>query len=518
VKPLRGRTVLLTRPRSGSEDLAAPLRALGARIRYAPAIRIVPPGSWKPLDRELRRLAGYDAVVFTSANAVRYFFARARAVLGRVPPRPPEVWAIGPATARELARRGWRGGIRVPETHEGGALARGLSDVRGRRILIPRAAVARPVLPDTLRRRGAVVRVVPVYRNRPDPAGRRILRGAARDGGADWVTFTSGSTVDAFVKAIGAAGARRFFQKSRAGSIGPVTSAALRRHGIVPAAEALPATSAGLARAIAARSAAVPVPLLDATLRRALREAGAILRRGFGKVTLRYKGRADIVTESDQASERRILGLIRSRFPDHDYLAEESRPRATGSEYLWVIDPLDGTTNYAHGFPVCCVSIGLLHRGEPLLGGVYDPFRDELFIARRGAGTTLNGRRIRVSGQRRLEQSLLVTGFAYDRHKLSRYYLEFYRVFMERCHDVRRSGSAALDLAWVAAGRLDGYWEFHLKPWDVAAGMLLVREAGGTVTDFSGKPWAAPESFGHETLASNGRLHPRMLRLIRKNL
>lgn len=249
-------------------------------------------------------------------------------------------------------------------------------------------------------------------------------------------------------------------------------------------------------------------------LHEALEKAGRVMRRRFGKVAARYKGRANIVTQADLESQEAILGVIRRRFPGHDYRAEEDAVKDAGSDFVWSIDPLDGTTNYAHGYPVCCASVALLHKGRPLVAGVYDPFRDELFAAERGRGARLNGRKISVSRARSLSESLLVTGFAYDRAERSRYYIEFYRRFMTLCHDVRRSGSAALDLAWIAAGRADGFWEFNLSPWDVAAGLLLVSEAGGTVTDFSGKPWKRYNDFGRETLATNGRLHAPMLRTL----
>lgn len=253
---------------------------------------------------------------------------------------------------------------------------------------------------------------------------------------------------------------------------------------------------------------------LRRTLLEVLRSSGDILIKNFGRARIRYKGRANIVTQVDHASEENILRRVLRRFPDHDYLAEERAARRTGSDHLWVIDPVDGTTNYAHGYPVSCVSVGLLFRAKPILGGVYDPFRNELFFAEEGRGATLNGRRMRVSRAPSLRQSLLVTGFPYDRTRRSRTYVRYYRLFMERCHDVRRGGSAALDLAWVAAGRADGFWEFSLSPWDVAAGLLLVREAGGKVTDFAGNPWTDPNRYGFETLATNGRIHAAMRKIL----
>jgi myo-inositol-1(or 4)-monophosphatase len=255
-----------------------------------------------------------------------------------------------------------------------------------------------------------------------------------------------------------------------------------------------------------------------AALGEALERAGSVLRKHAGKARVSLKGRANLLTQADLESQEAILAVLRKRFPAHDYLAEERASRLTGALYAWVVDPLDGTTNYAHGYPAYCVSIALLRRGEPLVAGVYDPSRDEAFLAESGRGARLNGRRLGVSKTAALKDSLLVTGFAYDRAERSRYYVEFYRDFMTRSHDVRRSGSAALDLSWIAAGRADGFWELGLSPWDVAAGLLLVREAGGKVTDFSGKPWGPLESFGRQTLATNGLLHDPMRKVIRRHL
>jgi len=248
----------------------------------------------------------------------------------------------------------------------------------------------------------------------------------------------------------------------------------------------------------------------------ALRRAGRVLSRRFGRVGYRHKRRADLVTAADLESQKEILAVIRGAFPGDDYLAEEDGVRDTGAEHLWLIDPLDGTTNYAHGYPASCVSIGVLRRGRPLLAGIYDPFRDELFLAGKGRGATMNGRRMQVTRTRRVADSLLVTGFAYDRAERADFYLARLKSFLLRCHDVRRSGSAALDLAWVAAGRVDGFWEYGLSPWDVAAGWLLVAEAGGKVTDFAGRPWTDPARLGARTLASNGLVHREMLEVLRR--
>ncbi len=254
-----------------------------------------------------------------------------------------------------------------------------------------------------------------------------------------------------------------------------------------------------------------------ALLTRVLRRAGEVLRRRFGRVSYREKRRADLVTAADLESQRLILASLRRSFPGDDYQAEEDATRKTGSERLWLIDPLDGTANYAHGYPASCVSIGVLRRGEPELGGVYDPFRDELFLAERGRGATMNGRRLRVTATARVAQSLLVTGFPYDRAERADAYLAPFKTFLTSAHDVRRSGSAALDMSWIAAGRADGFWEFGLHPWDVAAGWLLVEEAGGRVTDFHARRWRSVDELGARTLATNGRIHSGMLAVLRKS-
>lgn len=248
----------------------------------------------------------------------------------------------------------------------------------------------------------------------------------------------------------------------------------------------------------------------------ALSRAGQVLRRNFGHVTYRQKRRSDLVTVADLESQKVVLSVIRRAFPQDDYRAEEDAVRDTGAQYQWVIDPLDGTMNYAHANPASCVSIGLLRHGRPVLGGVRDPFRDETFLAVKGRGTTLNGRSIHVSKARRVAQSLLVTGFAYDRVERADFYLARFKSFLISCHDVRRSGTAALDMAWVAAGRVDGFWEYGLSPWDVAAGWLLVSEAGGKVSDFEGRPWKDPARIGAQTLASNGKVHAEMVSILRR--
>ncbi len=222
------------------------------------------------------------------------------------------------------------------------------------------------------------------------------------------------------------------------------------------------------------------------------------------------------MTEVDQAADKIIRDIILKAFPSHDLLTEESIPTGKGSSYKWIVDPLDGTTNYAHHFPQACVSIGIEHLGKIILGGVYDPFRDELFWAEKGHGAWIEhaGRRkrITVSPTRTLSRSLLLTGFPYDRRERIDIYLSYVKAFMQHIQGIRRAGAAALDLCWVAAGRVDGYWEWRLKPWDVAAGSLIVQEAGGKLTNFSGKRFSI---YGEQTLATNGQVHREMLRVMR---
>lgn len=255
--------------------------------------------------------------------------------------------------------------------------------------------------------------------------------------------------------------------------------------------------------------------LLDGAYRVAVEaavEAGRILRWRFQTVLeIQHKGEIDLVTEADLAGERAILSRIRSAFPDHAVLAEESGETTHVSPWLWVVDPLDGTTNFAHGFPVFAVSIALLHEGQRVLGVVYDVMRDELFSAQRGHGAFLNGRPIRVSRTPRLAEALLVTGFPYDRQESPFDNTQEFVGLLKRCHGVLRVGSAALDLASVAAGRLDGYWEFRLSPWDLAAGALLVEEAGGQVTTPQGDPLP---SLGVDVVATNGRIHDELLQAL----
>jgi len=246
--------------------------------------------------------------------------------------------------------------------------------------------------------------------------------------------------------------------------------------------------------------------------------AGAILRSHFGKLeSIEKKGASgNLVTEADHAAEAKILGMLQQQFPDHAILAEEGgRLGNADSPYLWAIDPLDGTTNYAHQYPVFAVSIGLLVDGVPQVGVIYDPMRRELFQAGRGLGAwhdsqvggEVERQPLRVSATDALQESLLVTGFAYDRRQTSdNNYSEFCHL-TDLTHGVRRGGSAALDLAYVACGRLDGYWERGLSPWDVVAGIVLVEEAGGVVTAYDQSPW---DMASGRILATNGKIHEEL--------
>jgi myo-inositol-1(or 4)-monophosphatase len=238
------------------------------------------------------------------------------------------------------------------------------------------------------------------------------------------------------------------------------------------------------------------------------REAGALLMGYFHQhVKVEYKGEADLVTIADRQSEILIRERISKNWPSHDVLGEEQGLADTGSDYRWYVDPLDGTTNFAHGFPVFCVSLALEHKKQRIAGVIYDPTRDELFAAAKGNGAYLNQQRIRVSKTERLSECLVATGFpSHKRHKNPN--IHFYHQITLHTHGVRRAGSAALDLCCVACGRFDGFWEFNLNPWDTAAGVLIVEEAGGKVSDFRGGPF---QLDSRETLATNGLVHGAML-------
>ena len=221
----------------------------------------------------------------------------------------------------------------------------------------------------------------------------------------------------------------------------------------------------------------------------------------------------DLVTNVDRAADRLITEQLRTHFPTHTIIAEESAQSGPQSPYCWYIDPLDGTTNFAHTYPHFAVSLALTHESTAIVGVVHDPVRNETFSARRGGGAQLNGHPIRVSTASQLDQSLLLTGFPYDRRKHSAFYLQYYEAFMLRTQGVRRSGSAALDLCYVACGRADAFWEWRLYPWDIAAGTLIVEEARGRTSDFSGQTL---DLHGEQTLASNGHLHGAMLDVLKQ--
>ena len=258
--------------------------------------------------------------------------------------------------------------------------------------------------------------------------------------------------------------------------------------------------------------------MLDEYLRYAqdtARDAGAILRERFGQPhVIRFKGAIDLVTEADRAAEDLIASRLREACPDHELLCEEGSLGASlPSTFRWVVDPLDGTTNFAHGLPTFAVSIALEEAGVPAIGVVYDPMRDEMFVAQRGRGATLNGIPIRTSNTETLISSILVTGFSYDFARRT-HQADIWRDFLTQVQAIRQTGSAALNLCYIAAGRLDGYWERGIQPWDVAAGALLVTEAGGTVTDMQGGPF---RSDAREIVASNGRLHDLLLPIIARH-
>jgi myo-inositol-1(or 4)-monophosphatase len=246
----------------------------------------------------------------------------------------------------------------------------------------------------------------------------------------------------------------------------------------------------------------------------AARDAGKLLMDRFrGRLNVSHKGITNIVTDADLEAEKLIVSRLLEDFPTHHILAEENHFEKKGGSHIWIIDPLDGTTNYAHGLPFFSVSIGLEIEGEIVFGAIYGPVMDELFIARRGQGAYCNGSPIHVSENASLNDSLLATGFPYDIRSGRNTNLEYFGEFVMRAQAIRRVGSAALDLAYLASGHFDGFWELMLQPWDCAAGTLLIREAGGLVTNFRGEPVSIYE---REFLASNGLIHNDMLMILRK--
>jgi myo-inositol-1(or 4)-monophosphatase len=245
----------------------------------------------------------------------------------------------------------------------------------------------------------------------------------------------------------------------------------------------------------------------------AVLKAGAIQKSRYGeKIEVDRKGAINLVTEVDHACEQAIIDVIRDRYPDHDIVAEERAIERRGSRFVWYCDPLDGTTNYAHGYPCFCASVAVAQDGEVVAGAVYDPLLAELYTAERGAGSFCNGRRMRVSSAPELIEALLLTGFPYDLHEKTEARMRRFNRLIGLARALRRDGSAALDLCYVAAGRADGYWEERLQPWDMAAGRLMVEEAGGRVSRFDGSPVSLAID---EIAATNGPLHPRLLDALR---
>jgi len=239
------------------------------------------------------------------------------------------------------------------------------------------------------------------------------------------------------------------------------------------------------------------------------REAGIFLKeRLHEKHVISYKGEIDIVTEEDRLSERIITSRIRDRYPDHDILAEESTGMARRSRCRWIIDPLDGTTNYAHGYPVFCVSIAFEKDSDIHLGVIYNPMLDEMFVAEKGKGAFLNGKKITVSNTTDISKGLLATGFPYDIRSDRNNNINYFNGMAKSAQAIRRAGSAALDMAYIAAGRFDGFWELKLMPWDMAAGWLMIRQSGGIVTDLFG---GAFHLESPHVLATNGKIHHGMI-------
>jgi len=246
--------------------------------------------------------------------------------------------------------------------------------------------------------------------------------------------------------------------------------------------------------------------------KRCARKAGVIQMEYLGKLSgYRLKGVANLVTEVDLLCEKEIIALLKREAPGHKILSEERGGGSLNSEYIWVIDPLDGTTNYAHGYLKFCVSIALVSRGKPLLGVVYDPIGNEMFYGVGGKGAFLNGKQIGISKVSKLKDALLATGFSYDRGKEMKRDLRLYNRVHPYPQGIRRDGAAALDLCYVACGRLDGFWQYNLNSWDVSAGVLFVEEAGGKVSDLKGEPMPLAKK---ELWASNGRIHQEFLKIV----
>lgn len=255
------------------------------------------------------------------------------------------------------------------------------------------------------------------------------------------------------------------------------------------------------------------MPAYRQTAVKAAKEAAKILLKYFGRIEkIEYKtSKHDFVTIADKESEKKVIETIKKSFPEHNFLGEETGNHNKSSEFCWIIDPLDGTTNFSHAYPHFCVSIALSKNDELILGVIYNPISKEMFIAEGGKGTFLNGKRIHVSDKTKLIECLMSTGFWYDRGKIMDLNILNMKHVMKHVQGVRRAGSAALDLAYIAAGRLDGHWEFNLKPWDTAAGAIIIREAGGKVTKENGEKWTPFDKF---MLATNGKIHKDLMKII----
>ncbi len=245
--------------------------------------------------------------------------------------------------------------------------------------------------------------------------------------------------------------------------------------------------------------------------------AGFLLKKNINNITTIEEKSTEInfVTDLDKRSEKLIIDTIRKRFPDHDILAEESGAQNRSSDTRWIIDPLDGTTNYMHGLPIYSVTIGVEHKGELVAGVIYDPTRDELYTAEKGSGAFLNGNRLKVSQETTIIRSLLITGFPYNIKENPFNAIDHFNNLVTEAQAIRRLGSAAIDLAYVARGIADGFWEVWLNPWDMAAGVLLIQEAGGTISDFQGKPL---NIYKPNIIASNGNIHEELVRIIQERI
>ncbi len=245
----------------------------------------------------------------------------------------------------------------------------------------------------------------------------------------------------------------------------------------------------------------------------AAKAAGAIQKKGFGKThSVRFKGEINLVTEVDKACEEKIIKIITKKFPGHDLLTEESGAFNRSSEFKWIIDPLDGTTNYAHAYPCFCASIGLEHEGKMLLGVVYEPIMEQLFVGVRGHGATLNRKKIFPSKISSLNRALLSTGFSYNLRVEKNNNLDHFKNFLMHSQAIRRDGAAAIDICYVACGRFDGFWEIDLWPWDTSAASLILEEAGGKISMFDGSPYT---NYDKEIVASNGIIHEEMVKVLK---